>query len=115
MLAGKLKYRFAFDKRTEPVDDGFGNVVNGWAEQFKIWVGKKYIIGGGEKILAARLTGNQPVVITVRCSSLTDQITTDWRCRDLRSGETFNIRTITSADVREGYKDLLVESGVAEG
>lgn len=114
MVAGKLKHQIAFDKRTEPIDDGFGNVVNGWSEQFKVWAGKRYLTGG-ESVLASRLSGHQPVIVTVRRSDLTVQITTAWRCRDIITEEAFNIRSVTPAENREAYIDLLVEAGVAEG
>lgn len=115
MLAGKLNHRFAFDKRPITTDDGYGNVQGDWEEQFKTWAGKRYIIGGGEAITAARLSGHQPVIIRLRCSPLTESIETSWRCRDLITEEVFNIRSITPYEKREGYIDLLIESGVAEG
>lgn len=113
MLASKLKHKLAFDKRSD-TDDGYGNVVNGWVEQFVVWGGKKYLVGG-ESVMAARLAGRQPVAITVRWSTMTEQITNDWRCRDVYTEELFNIRSITPGERREGFLDMLAESGVAEG
>lgn len=115
MTVGSFSYRFAFDKRSAPVDDGFGNVESDWTEQFIIWTGKKYLTGGGESVMAQRLAGHQPVILTVRSSPLTRQVTTDWRCRELSTGEGFNIKSVTPSERREALIDFLVESGVADG
>lgn len=112
-LAGNLNKRFAFSKRIE-VNDGYGNLRGDWQEQFIIWVGKRYLVGG-EGVFAQRLSGHQPIIVTLRISTLTRQIETHWMCRDVISSETFNIRSITPATDREGFIDLLIESGVAEG
>lgn len=112
-IAGRLNFRFAFDKRIS-IDDGFGNKQGDWQEQFKIWSAKKYLTGG-ENVVAARLSGLQPVLLTVRTSTLTKLIETHWRCRDLSTGEIFNIKNVRSESDREGYMDILVQHDPAEG
>jgi head-tail adaptor len=63
--------------------------------------------------MAARLEGNQPVVITVRASSDTRRITTDWRAVDARdASHVFNVRS-TSPGERRDYIDILCQLGVA--
>ena len=110
--AGELRHRIAFDKRTD-VDDGYGNPVSGpFTEQFVVSA-KVQAKFGGEAVTAARLTGQQPVNITVRQSSSTLTIGTDWRARDARSGTVYAIRSIVDPDDGGAWLELLCQSGVA--
>ena len=108
--AGDLYYRVAFDKRAE-VDDGYGNTVSDWAEQFQCRAGYRHL-RGGESIMAGRLQGKHAQVIIVRVSSQTRQVTTDWRVRDARTGDIFNIRDVT-AETDRMFLSFLCERGVA--
>jgi hypothetical protein len=73
---------------------------------------RRQFVRGGEDVMAARLEGRQPVVLTVRKSTDTDDITTDWRATDARTGAVYNIRTVQPSEDR-AWIDLLCESGVA--
>jgi SPP1 family predicted phage head-tail adaptor len=110
--ASDLKHRVAFDKRAE-VDDGYGNTVGTWQEQFKVWAGFTHL-RGGETIMASRLQNQHPMVVCVRSSSQTRQVTAEWRMRDLATGEEHNIRDITPTEDRE-WLDFLTMGGVATG
>lgn len=72
---------------------------------------------GGEDVLAARLTGKGFVNIVVRQSAQTALVTTDWRAKDERSGEIYNVRSVIDPDggnQRHGfYFEMLCEHGVA--
>ncbi|MDR6757835.1 SPP1 family predicted phage head-tail adaptor [Mycoplana sp. BE70] len=109
MDAGDLHYRVAFDRRSE-VDDGHGNTRGDWHEQFQCRAAYRHL-RGGESVLAGRLEGRHPQIITVRASSQTRQVTTDWRVRDVRTGDEFNIRDVTHETDRQ-WISLLVERGV---
>lgn len=105
-----LYEKVAFDN-LDRKPDGQGGTFDDWKEQFQCRA--DYVrLRGSETVLAARLEGTQPTVIRVRVSSNTDAVTPDWRCRDTRSGEVFNIRSIARADNRL-YYDMMAESGVA--
>lgn len=108
--AGDLYYRVAFDKRAE-VEDGYGNTVSNWVEQFQCRAAYRHL-RGGESVMAGRLQGRHTQVIVVRASSQTRQITTDWRVRDARDGTVFNIRDVTVQTDRM-FISFLCESGVA--
>lgn len=110
MDAGKLYERVAFDSPLES-SDGQGGGEDGWQEAFSCRANYRRL-RGGERVQASRLEGVQPTVITVRRSSQSDAVTTDWRIRDVRSGETFNIRTKVRTDDRAFY-EFTCESGVA--
>lgn len=111
--AGQLRERIAFDARGE-VDDGYGNITSGpWAEQFRTR-GEFIFIHGSETVMAGRLESHEAIVVRVRANDTTRTITTDWQMRDLKNGETFNVRSIEE-DKTRSVLDLLCESNVATG
>ncbi len=110
--AGSLYYKVALLKR-ENVDDGMGNTVSDFVEQFQTRA--EFIhLRGGESVLAGRLQGKHTQVIRVRNSSNTRMISTDWMLRDVRTGKSFNIRDIEH-EVNRQFIALTCESGVATG
>jgi head-tail adaptor len=110
--AGELKHRIAFDKRTA-VDDGYGNKVSGpFTEQFVVAAAMQARFGG-ESVMAARLTGQQPVTFTVRRSAQTRLVAPDWQVRDVRTGVVYAIRSIADPDDASTWLEILCQSGVA--
>ncbi|BCH32634.1 hypothetical protein MesoLjLc_45640 [Mesorhizobium sp. L-8-10] len=107
---GDLFYRVAFDRRTE-VDDGLGNTLADWVEQFQCRAAYRHL-RGGESVVASRLQGKHVQIIAVRASSQTRQVSTDWRVRDARTGEVFNIRDVT-VETDRAFISFLCERGVA--
>jgi head-tail adaptor len=108
--AGAMDYKVAFDAPLA-TPNGQGGTYAGWAERLQAFAQFTYL-RGGEVVLAARLAGRQPVVVKIRASAAAAAIATDWRMRDLRSGEAYNIRSIVPSDDRQFYH-LTCESGVA--
>ena len=92
--AGLKRNRILFDKRTVTAD-GYGNQVSGWDEQFEVWARRRNLVGG-ESVIASRLQGVQPVVLTVLRSSETEIVTSEWRARDARSGEVLSTSAMLS-------------------
>lgn len=109
MAAGTLKERVSFAVRGEQ-DDGFGNTLAGWVEQFQEPAGYVHL-RGGETVIAARLENKHPVVIRVRCSARTRAVTADWRITDTRTSTEYAIRDVTQT-VDGKWVDLLCERGV---
>lgn len=110
MDAGKLDRRVAFD-RPEGVNNGQGGTMMGWHEQHRCWAAMTFL-RGGETVMAARLSGKQPVVVTIRTCLAARAIGTNWRLRDVRTGEIYNIRSIVPSNNR-AFIELTCESGVA--
>lgn len=110
MKAEDLYELVAFDSPAETVDD-FGGVATSFGEAYRCRA-KFLYLRGGETVQASRLEGRQPVVVTIRTSPLARTITPDWRMRDVRRGETYNIRSIVSSDDR-AWLELTCEKGVA--
>lgn len=114
--AGELRDRFAFDVREDlsnnsPPGDGAGNMEGPWEEQFTVWA-KLHYLRGSETVMASRLQSQQPAILTIRASSQSRLITTEWRCRNTRNSDVFNIREVTEHPDRSGI-DLLIQKGVA--
>lgn len=108
--AGPLDQRVAFDKQSA-TSDGAGGTTTAFAEQFTCSAAFKHL-RGGEAVMAGRLAGKHALVATVRRYSETRLIGTDWRMRDARTGEVYNIRDISPTKDR-AFLELLCESGVA--
>lgn len=112
MSSGELRDKVAFEMRAS-VDDGAGNEQSGdWVIQCEVAARVTPRLGG-ETVMAARLAGRKPVTIKVRVSSSTERITTDWRGRNVRTGEIYNLRSIANLDERRRYLDILADAGVA--
>ncbi len=115
MKAGELSERFSFEKREPLAGDAYGVSEGEWIEQFTCWT-KKVPLRRGETVIASRLSGVQPYVLTIPASNQSRLIQTDWRAKDTRTGLTYNIRTVEPSPDRASI-DLLVDGGpgVADG
>ncbi|KFI24510.1 phage head-tail adapter protein [Haematobacter missouriensis] len=108
--AGGRNFRVAFD---EPIatPNGQGGQLMGWTERLHAYARIMWL-RGSETVIAARLAGRQPAVVVIPSSTIARLITTEWRMRDVRSGDVFNIRTMVESDDRADI-ELTVEKGVA--
>lgn len=113
MQAGDLRERIGF-YRPVASDDGAGNETSGFgdAPDFVLFANEKPKLGG-EAVLAGRLTGANLVNLTVRQSSLSRQVETEWRAKNERSGAVYNIRSIVDPDQHRQWLEMLCEKGVA--
>jgi head-tail adaptor len=113
--AGSLRYRMTFAER-DSTEDEYGNASSGWVDRFTVSANITAKVGG-EAVDAARLTGRQPVILTVRRSADTRAITTDWKATELESGREFNIRTAIDPFIGDSghglWIEMLAEAGVA--
>lgn len=112
MAIGKLRERVAFETRSL-VDDGFGNEQAGdWVEVYRCAARIEPKLGG-ETVQAQRLTGSQPMLITVRACSKLASLSTAWRVHDVRSDIVYDIRSSNNPDEQRKYLEILAVSGVA--
>ncbi len=102
----------------EPEESGgaadiYGNPVAGpFTTIYTVAAGLKSL-RGSEPVIAARLTGVQPYVVTVRQSSQTRQLDASWIIVDARNeSRIFNIRAIHDPDQSGKYLEILAEQGV---
>ncbi|WAX93192.1 head-tail adaptor protein [Aminobacter sp. NyZ550] len=113
--AGQLRNRVNCQFKG-PATDEFGNPVPGgavWQTAFSVRAGFRPR-NGGEAVMAGRLQGVQPYIVTVRQSSNTRQITPTWRLVDANDAtRIFNVRSLADPDNQGAWLELLVEQGVA--
>lgn len=124
MRAGELTELVAFEKREDlsgnsPPGDGHGNMEGDFAEVFQ-QAANFLFVRGQEQVLAQRLQGVQPLVMTIRSSVQARTVTPAWRARVARAGRQLplntyiNIRSIApNREDPSGLLDLLCETGVA--
>lgn len=114
MPAGDLRERLTFAERAI-TSDGYGNNVGDYEDQFTV---QASIVPrfGNEAFTAARLSGRSPATITVRYSSDTARITTDWKATDTRTGDVWDIKSppVRMPDNR-GYIEMMCEKGGSAG
>lgn len=112
--AGQLRHRLGFFKR-QVTDDGFGNTETAFSDtpDFQVF-GEVVARFGGEAVQAARLQGEQVYLLTVRQSSLTENVTTAWMAKDMNEGTIFAIQSgPVDPDDSGAFYEILVKSGVA--
>ena len=95
----------------EEIDDGSGNFYGEWVDRATI-PARIQSLKGSEQVLAGRLSGVQPIVITIRNGGAAAAVTTEWRAINHRTDVEHNIRSIIRSE-RGDWIDLLVEAGVA--
>ncbi|MCQ0987543.1 head-tail adaptor protein [Jiella marina] len=104
--AGRLTERIAFDAVIQTQGEG-GGTVSGFEERFVVSARRRYL-RGGEGVQAARLEGRRPLVLTIRRSSQSEMITAEWRARDTRSSEVYDIKSVEPSEDRRDL-DVLCE------
>lgn len=110
--AGDLTRRLRFESPA-PTRNALNEVEDGWQEEFTV-AAEVFSRMGSETILAARLTGVQPVEITVRRSLATRRITAAWRAVDVHSGEVFAIASpAADPDGSRAWLKMMGRAGVA--
>lgn len=111
MPAGKRRHKLRFEKRVEGVDDGYGNFEGAWEEQFTE-MARVLPMKGSEPVIAARLGGVQPVIITIPSSDDARLVAPHWRAVDVNSEVIYNIRSGANFDEKNREMQFIAESGV---
>ena len=109
MRSGDLRDRVTVQRATAG-DDGFGNVITGWADLSTVWANVRET-PGKEVVAAGRLEASRTATIRVRASSLSRTITAADRV--VARGQVWNIRSVAALDDGKELIELLCEVGVA--
>ena len=115
MPAGPMRQLLAWERREDVNPDfpeDYGNTQSDWVEQFRCSAARQ-AMRGGEAVLSSRLTGTQPYIVTIRQCDQARQIRTDWRARDVRSGQVLQVKSIMDPTDRGAFFDIMVVEGVA--
>jgi head-tail adaptor len=110
MQAGDLTFDLAFDAPISAQNDQ-GGMLQGWFSQYRCAAHVRFL-RGTETVIASRLAGRQPVVITVRNCAAARAVTVDWRIRDMRSALIFNVRVAPVPSQDRAWLEIMAESGV---
>jgi len=109
---GKMDYLVVFEEPGVITDEGYGNTTQGWGNPVTADAAFRFL-RGGETVQAARLSGRQPIVVTVHDTAATRAIDTSWRMRTPRDGKVYNIRSGPVPTDNHQYLEFTVEAGVA--
>lgn len=119
--AGELRQRVAFQRRREivgpdEVSDIYGIALSEWETVFECRARFQPRLGG-EEIVASRLQGRQPYILTIRSSRISREVTPAWRVFDARAGmrsdgkapkRVFDIKSVSNVDECNQFLDFLV-------
>ncbi len=119
--AGDLRSKVAFQRRKELVtdqekSDRYGNALGEWETVIECRARLQPRLGS-EEVVAARLQGKQPYILTVRSSKASREVTPAWRAYDARAGmkadgvtpkRLFDIKSVSNVDERDQFLDFLV-------
>lgn len=98
----------ATDEYNNPSPD---NAV--WETQFSVRAKVRAKLGG-EGVIAGRLEGKQPYIVTIRQSRQARRITPEWRLVDANdSSRVLAVRSIIDPDQKNRWLEILAEEGVA--
>lgn len=115
--AGDLTELVAFETRIwQP--DGAGGHDGIWNEAFRCRA-RVQPLAGGETVIAGRLQGRQPFVVSVRAEARTRAVTTQYRIRHLAPDGSINrIYKVTSPpadmDGKRRFVDILAVEGILD-
>jgi head-tail adaptor len=96
-------------KEAPEIDDGYGGVIpGGWVTQEEAWA-RVQPLKGSETVIAARLTGKQPFVITIPMTPENGAIDRSWRIKEADSGKMHRITSFANMDEHGRDWELLTE------
>lgn len=115
MPAGPMRQLLAWERREDVNPDfpeDYGNTQSAFVEQFRMHAQRR-AMRGGESVMASRLDGTQPYILTIRQCDMARRIRTDWQARDVRSGQELQVKSIVDPTDRGAVLDIMVVDGVA--
>lgn len=108
--AGRLQERITFQQRgLDANGEPSPNVA--WQAGTTVW-GRARALKGSEPVIQARLQGVQPVEFTVRSSTFSRTIDTEWRA--VWGSRNYNIKAVTP-DERRQFITFLAEHDQSDG
>lgn len=113
--AGLRRERFAFDPLLTQ-NDGYGNEQQSWdLDNAVTRRAEVRYMRGAEREVAGLETGNTTFKLRILQSGAARQVTTDWRARLLRTGETFEIVDVDRiSDRKFMWISAVLQTGVTQ-
>lgn len=107
MTIGEMREQIAIEKYVEGEPDGYGGFLPGTWVTHLAWA-RVQNLKGSETVIAARLTGVQPVVLSVYWTPDLAAMTTAWRVRNTDSGRVYDVKSVAT-DERRQFIEILAE------
>ncbi len=96
----------------DPFDPGSVIVGGGdWETRAQCWARIKPMTGS-ETVIAARLTGTQPAIITVPINPETASLASDWRIVHSVTGKVYDVKSFANMDEHGAQWEILAEAQV---
>ncbi|RJG44914.1 phage head closure protein [Mesorhizobium sp. DCY119] len=108
MTIGQMQELVVPEQYVAGGDDGYGNPGPGIWTGVEAWA-RIQPLKGSETVIAARLSGKQPVVIHLRWTPDLSDMTTAWRVRHADSGVIYDIKSVANMDEKREFLELLAE------
>lgn len=92
----------------EPIEavDADGQLVQSWRERGTVWCNIRWL-RGGESVMQARLASKSPAIVTVRASTLTRRVSSEWNLRI--DGREFDAKEDPRETDDRAFFEVLVE------
>lgn len=88
-------------------DDIYGSPIYNEGERTGVWA-RIQPLKGSETIIAARLTGIQPVVVTIAWEPELSTMTSSWTLKD-EAGVPYDIKSVANMDEKRQFIEILAE------
>lgn len=103
--AGQLSKRATLLEPVKDVDLD-GQPVRAWAERGTVWCNVRWL-RGGEAVMQSRLASKSPAIVTMRASTLTRRVTSEWKLRI--DGREFDAKEDPRETDDRAFLEVLVE------
>jgi SPP1 family predicted phage head-tail adaptor len=103
----RLDQKVVFCSPLEGARTATGGSKDGWVEEFTSWAAVRYL-RGGEAVMASRMKGRRPAILTLRKRSILTRIKLDWIVRF--EGQAYEIRELPKRREDSATVEMLVEA-----
>lgn len=107
MTIGEMREYVIIEQPGTEEDDGYGGIKYGPPVEHPAWA-RVQNLKGSETVIAARLGGRQPVIITVRWTPALAAMITAWKVRHGDTGRVYDVKSV-AVDERREFIEILAE------
>lgn len=104
---GEMRTLVSIEHQGPPGEDQYGGQIPGEWIGDQCWA-RVQNLKGSETVIASRMGGVQPVVITVRWTPDIAAMTTAWQVRNVELGRAYDIKSVATDERRE-FIEILAE------
>ena len=111
-----LRETITFERRVQTAV-GDGNTESSWDTANPLCTVRAELrpVNGREEVMAQKLQGVQPFVLTVRYCAATAGVTPEDHAVNARTGVAYDITAIQNPDMRQQWLSMIVREGTGDG